>query len=47
VDGFDDLRIRSNAAGDAVISWADGAVMAGVTLVGINAADLTAADFAF
>jgi Ca2+-binding RTX toxin-like protein len=47
VDDFQDLIIRANAVGDALVLWADGSGRAGFTLVGVSASSLTEADFVF
>jgi Ca2+-binding RTX toxin-like protein len=48
VDDFDDLLIRNNAAGDAVVSWSDGSGSAAqITLVGVGRGQLSSEDFFF
>lgn len=42
-----DLAIGSNAAGDAVVSFLSGGDITAFTLIGIDAASLTASDFIF
>lgn len=43
--GFDDLTIKNNAAGDAVITWGESG--SSITLDGIDAGSLTSRDFIF
>jgi Ca2+-binding RTX toxin-like protein len=47
VSDFAGLRLRDDAAGNAIVSWGDATGINSITIVGVRAGSLTSDDFAF